>query len=200
MPSTAAGEYRSLSSGPARAGRDDEKVRQDDHADATGDGVPEYRDDLSELAAFLNEIRTVWRAADRQQRDRIRRGVLVVLRGIRPAAAPLAGTPGPLQVTDDGWFTERAGEFELMDRDQLLAEARKWAFNYQQARLGQIRAKAGSEALERDARQRLARVQRLLDVRRPAVRTKDLQMALNPEMDAGRPGYPVAAPGEEGKG
>ncbi|HZR50156.1 MAG TPA: hypothetical protein VFB06_11610 [Streptosporangiaceae bacterium] len=153
---------------------------------------------LAELAAFLNEIRTVWRAADKDQRDRIRRGVLVVLRGNRPPAEPVSrGDKRPLDITDAGWFTERAGEFELMDRDQLLGEARKWAFNCQQAELGQSRAKAGAEALDRDARQRLARVAGLLDPRRPTVRTKDLQAALNPEMYAGWTGYPVAADGEE---
>ncbi len=150
------------------------------------------RAELTELAAFLNEIRVVWRTADQQQRDRIRRGVMVVLRGCRAPAPPLPGHPQPLAVTDGGWFTERAGEFELMDREQLLGEARKWAFDYQQAALGGIRARAGTEAMERDARGRLARVQGLLDPRQPGVRTKDLQMALNPEMYAGWPGYPGA--------
>lgn len=152
----------------------------DTHPDATLTG-PEP-DDLSVLAAFLNEIRVVWRAAGQQQRDRIRRGVLVVLRGCRAGAEPFRGTPKPLGITDDGWFTERAGEFELMDRDQLLNEARKWAFGYRQAKLQGIRIEAGTKAMEQDARTRLARVQGLLDPRRPTVRTKDLQMALSPEM------------------
>jgi DNA-binding TFAR19-related protein (PDSD5 family) len=86
------------------------------------------------------------------------------------------------EVTDIGWFTERAREFEQMDRDQLLHEARRWAFDYQQAKVAEIRSAAGEKALERDARQRLARVQGVLDPRRATVRTKDLQMALNPEM------------------
>lgn len=149
------------------------------------------RGDIHELTAFLNEIRTVWRAADQQQRDRMRRGVMVVLRGCRPGAEPFAA-PRPLRVTDDGWFTERAGEFEFMNRDQLLDQARRWAWEYRVALMSHVRSEAGAKAMARDATTRLARVQGLLDARRPTVRTRDLQMALNPEMYAGRPGYPDA--------
>lgn len=137
------------------------------------------RNDLSELAAFLNEIRQVWRAADLPQRDRMRRGVLVILRGCRASAPPLAGrNPEPLRVTDDGWFTERAGEFELMDREQLLDEARKWAFDYQQAALGAMRFKAGTAALTHDIERRLAKAKYLARSGGKTIRADDLKAVL----------------------
>jgi hypothetical protein len=146
------------------------------------------RDDLSELAALLDEIRAVWRAADQPQRDRIRRGVMVVLRGNRASAEPLASSLGPLQVTDDGWFTERAGEFELMDRDQLLHEARRWAFDYQQVVLGAMRATAGTAALARDISRRLAKAKYLARSGGKTCRSDDLKVVLDDCVTCGDPG------------
>ncbi len=97
----------------------------------------------------------------------------------------------PTPITDDGWFTERAREFERMDREQLLFEARTWAFNAQRYKLREIAALRGSAHWIADLQLRLGRVRGLLDRTRKTVRMDDLQVALDDCEACGRPGEAV---------
>ena len=105
---------------------------------------------------------------------------------------PEPGVPaGPLQITDDGWFTERAREFEAMDREQLLAEARRWAWNAQQATISDAQYRAGTRAITRDIERRLAKAKYLARSGRKTIRADDLKVILDDCSMCGAPGEVV---------
>ena len=139
------------------------------------------------LASLVSEMAGIWRAGNQRVRDNLRKQVLHVLGRYRPPVDMPARNQPPKPITDDGWFTEQAQEFEVMDRDQLLFAARLWAFNAQQATLAAARDKAGTDAIVQDANQALARVTRLL-TSKATVRTDDLRIALGACETCSQPG------------
>ncbi len=96
------------------------------------------------------------------------------------------------EITDDGWFTERAREFEAMDREQLLAEARRWAWNAHQAAIGEAQYKAGVRATVKDIERRLARAKYLARSGRKTIRADDLKVILDDCSTCGAPGEVVS--------
>lgn len=96
-----------------------------------------------------------------------------------------------LEITDDGWFTERAREFEAMDREQLLAEARRWAWTAQQHAVSDAGFRAGTLALTKDIEHRLAKAKYLARPGRKTIRADDLKVILDDCTTCGAPGEVV---------
>ena len=104
---------------------------------------------------------------------------------------PVATASDRLRITDDDWFTVKAREFEAMDREQLLNEARTWAFNAQEYKRREIAALRGSDHLIADLRSCLGRVGKLLDRTRKTLRMDDLRIALRECEMCNRPGEAI---------
>ncbi len=83
-----------------------------------------------------------------------------------------------MTAAEDGDFTAIARTFETMNRDELLHEARRWAFNAVQLGQKLQSTDAGTEALMRSLRQQAGRVWALVDHKRKTVRMADLYAAL----------------------
>jgi hypothetical protein len=134
------------------------------------------RDDLSELAALLQEIRVTWRPLDDAGRNQLRRMVIEAVYRFRAGQQPAAGPPEACPWDVSG----------LVDapRETLLSLLRDALFDREQLSAQLAARSAGIAAQQADDRARLARVWKLVDHRRRTVPMADLKMALSPEMYA----------------
>ena len=135
------------------------------------------RNDISDLAAFLNEIRLTWRPLDWPHRDRLRQVILEALYRFRAQQQP--GRTAPEECPHDvSWLVDAPRE-ELL---HLLKIAR---FNEEQLRDRLSRTEAGAVAQQADTRAALARCGALLSRTRKTVPMDALRMAVYGE-EAGR--------------
>lgn len=82
---------------------------------------------------------------------------------------------------DDDWFTGQVKRQQGMSREELLSEAKRLAFNYQQACRRAEAYRIGSDQMIMDLRRPLARVWKLLSWDKKSVRMDDLRYAIDLE-------------------